>query len=232
MAPGFGAGGGMHTADRPSRGTGRAVAADLSAKRPKPPLKKILPEIWELVKPRWVLLAISFVLMVINRLAGLVLIAGSVLTGSHQPGTSGRGLLVSLLFAAAVISWLVWVARPSNDQGVKKLIEEVKKELTEATDDMEKKHETALFRLKSFDLEVTFVAQTSTTNSAGATYELVTVNNQLASSSGRTQKLNLHMEVVPPEHKKDKLIAGPMQDGSAEIVTAGTTPPKKHVKKE
>ncbi|MFL5861644.1 MAG: sensor histidine kinase [Solirubrobacteraceae bacterium] len=52
------------------------------------------------------------------RLAGLVLIAGSVLTGSHQPGTSGRGLLVSLLFAAAVISWLVWVARPSNDQGV------------------------------------------------------------------------------------------------------------------
>src|SRR5438067_2509289 len=77
MAPGFGAGGGMHTADRPSRGTGRAVAADLSAKRPKPPLKKILPEIWELVKPRWVLLAISFVLMVINRLAGLVLPAST-----------------------------------------------------------------------------------------------------------------------------------------------------------
>ena len=77
MAPGFGAGGGMHTADRPSRGTGRAVTADLSAKKPKPPLKKVLPEIWKLVKPRWVLLAISFVLMVINRLAGLVLPAST-----------------------------------------------------------------------------------------------------------------------------------------------------------
>ena len=52
------------------------------------------------------------------RLAGLVLIAVSVLTGSHQPGTSGRGLVVSLLFAVAVLSWLVWMARPSNDQGV------------------------------------------------------------------------------------------------------------------
>jgi len=52
------------------------------------------------------------------RLAGLVLIALTVLTGSHQPGTSGRGLVVSLLFAAAVVSWLVWMARPGNDQGV------------------------------------------------------------------------------------------------------------------
>jgi signal transduction histidine kinase len=52
------------------------------------------------------------------RLAGLVLIALSVLSGSHQPGTTGRGLVVSLLFAAAVLSWLVWTARPGNDQGV------------------------------------------------------------------------------------------------------------------
>ena len=67
----------MHSADRPSRGTGRAVAADLTAKRPKPELKKVLPEIWALAKPRWVLLAISFLLMVINRLAGLVLPAST-----------------------------------------------------------------------------------------------------------------------------------------------------------
>src|SRR3954471_13927054 len=70
MAPGLG---GMHSADRPSRGTGRAVTADLSAKKPKPPLKKVLPEIWKLVKPRRVLLSASFLLMVINRLCGLVL---------------------------------------------------------------------------------------------------------------------------------------------------------------
>ena len=52
------------------------------------------------------------------RFAGLVLIAVSVLTGSDQPDTSGRGLVVSLLFAAAVVSWLIWMARPGNDQGV------------------------------------------------------------------------------------------------------------------
>jgi subfamily B ATP-binding cassette protein MsbA len=77
MAPGFGAGGGMHSADRPSRGQGRALTADLSAKKPKPPLKKVLPEIWTLMKPRWVLLSISFLLMVINRAAGLVLPAST-----------------------------------------------------------------------------------------------------------------------------------------------------------
>jgi len=67
----------MHAADRPSRGTGRAVGADLTAKRPKPKLKKVLPEVWKLVKPRRVLLSASFVLMVINRASGLVLPAST-----------------------------------------------------------------------------------------------------------------------------------------------------------
>ena len=67
----------MHSADRPSRGTGRAVAADLTAKRPKPKLKKVMPEVWKLVKPRRGLLAGSFALMVINRASGLVLPAST-----------------------------------------------------------------------------------------------------------------------------------------------------------
>ncbi len=67
----------MGSADRPSRGTGRAVAADLTAKRPKPKLKKVLPEVWKLVKPRRVLLGGSFLLMVVNRASGLVLPAST-----------------------------------------------------------------------------------------------------------------------------------------------------------
>ncbi len=70
---GGGAGGGMHAADRPSRGVGRAVSADLTAKRPKPPLKKVLPEVWKLFVPRRWLIAGSFCLMVVNRLCSLVL---------------------------------------------------------------------------------------------------------------------------------------------------------------
>jgi len=63
----------MRAADAPARGTGRAITADLTAKKPKPKLKDIWPEIWALVKPRrWILLG-AFFLMVINRAAGLVL---------------------------------------------------------------------------------------------------------------------------------------------------------------
>jgi signal transduction histidine kinase len=51
------------------------------------------------------------------RLGGLVLVAFSVLNGSHHPGTSGRGLVVSLLLATAALAWLVWTARPNNDHG-------------------------------------------------------------------------------------------------------------------
>jgi ABC-type multidrug transport system fused ATPase/permease subunit len=65
--------GGIRSADRPSRGTGRALTADLTAKRPKPPLKKVLPEVWKLIVPRKWLIAGSFCLMVVNRLCSLVL---------------------------------------------------------------------------------------------------------------------------------------------------------------
>src|ERR1700679_3978330 len=68
-----GMGGGMPSADRPSRGTGRAMAADLTKSRPKPPLKKVLPEVWKLIQPRKALIAGSFCLMVVNRLCSLVL---------------------------------------------------------------------------------------------------------------------------------------------------------------
>jgi ABC-type multidrug transport system fused ATPase/permease subunit len=70
MSSNFGASsfGGMKSADRPTRGVGKATAADLTAARPKPKLKKVLPEIWKLVKPRRLLLTGSFLLMIVNRL--------------------------------------------------------------------------------------------------------------------------------------------------------------------
>jgi ABC-type multidrug transport system fused ATPase/permease subunit len=66
-------GGGMKSADRPSRGTGKATAADLTASRPKPELKKALPEVWKLIKPRRWLLFGSFLLIIVNRLCSLAL---------------------------------------------------------------------------------------------------------------------------------------------------------------
>jgi ABC-type multidrug transport system fused ATPase/permease subunit len=62
----------MKAADAPMRGVGRSLTADLTKKK-KPELKKVLPEVWKLVKPRKWLIAGSFLLMVINRLCSLVL---------------------------------------------------------------------------------------------------------------------------------------------------------------
>jgi len=79
----------MKSADRPSRGTGRATVADLTAARPKPKLKKVLPEVWKLMKPRGLLLGGSFLLMIVNRASGLVLPASTKylidnVMGKHQ----------------------------------------------------------------------------------------------------------------------------------------------------
>ena len=60
-------------ADRTSRGTGRSTTAELTAKRPKPPLKKVLPEVWKLIIPRRWLIAGSFCLMILNRACGFAL---------------------------------------------------------------------------------------------------------------------------------------------------------------
>jgi ABC-type multidrug transport system fused ATPase/permease subunit len=63
----------MRPADAPARGTGRAIAADLTKKKPAPKLKDIWPEIWKLVQPRLGILAAAFALMIVNRASGLVL---------------------------------------------------------------------------------------------------------------------------------------------------------------
>jgi ABC-type multidrug transport system fused ATPase/permease subunit len=63
----------MRAADAPARGTGRAITADLTQKKPAPKLKDIWPEIWKLIQPRLNLLIGCFFLMAINRASGLVL---------------------------------------------------------------------------------------------------------------------------------------------------------------
>ncbi len=46
------------------------------------------------------------------RLIGLAVVTWSVLASNHPPAISGRGLVVAVLLAIAVIAWLVWVVRP------------------------------------------------------------------------------------------------------------------------
>ena len=54
-----------------SRGAMRAAAGELPKKKPE--LKKVMPEVWRLVRPRRWLLLFGLLLVAINRVAGLVL---------------------------------------------------------------------------------------------------------------------------------------------------------------
>ncbi len=96
----------MPSADRPARGTGKATTAALTAARPKPKLKKVLPEVWKLVKPRRTLLSVSFLLMIVNRASGLVL-PGSMRYLIDNVMTKGQiGLLpriVGVVVAATIL---------------------------------------------------------------------------------------------------------------------------------
>jgi ABC-type multidrug transport system fused ATPase/permease subunit len=96
----------MRAADSPSRGTGRATAADLTAKRPKPKFKDIWPEIWVLVKPRRFLLAGCFLLMIVNRTCALVLPA-SFKPLIDQVFTQHRHALLPWIVGAVLIATLI-----------------------------------------------------------------------------------------------------------------------------
>src|ERR1019366_6318689 len=118
MSSSFGAhgmgGGGMHAADRSSRGTGRAVAADLTAKRPKPKLKKVLPEVWKLILPRKWLIAGTFCLMIVNRLCSLVLPISSrpfINDVMHQGKMDELPKIIGAVAAAVFLQGLTSYAR-------------------------------------------------------------------------------------------------------------------------
>jgi len=63
--------------ERTARNPSRSISAELTQKKPKPPLKKVWPEVKKLVKPRLPLLGVSLLVLIINRACGLVLPAST-----------------------------------------------------------------------------------------------------------------------------------------------------------
>jgi len=126
----MGSGHGMPTGDRPSRGTGRALSADMTKSRPKPPLKKVLPEVWALMRPRKWLIAGSFCLMVVNRLCSLVLPISSkpfindvMRSGKMAELPKIIGLVASAVFLQAITSYALTQLLSTEGQ---KLISELR----------------------------------------------------------------------------------------------------------
>ena len=57
-------------------------------------------------------------LATVVRLVALVLISSSVLNAHHHPAGSGRGLVVTVCFAACVVAWLVWTILATRERGI------------------------------------------------------------------------------------------------------------------
>ncbi len=67
----------MRSAERTARNVSRSISADMTAKKPKPNMKRVWPEIKKMILPRRALLGASFLVMIVNRLSGLVLPAST-----------------------------------------------------------------------------------------------------------------------------------------------------------
>ena len=65
-------GAGTHSG-RKSESAGGRASADRPESKKKPELRKVLPEIWALVRPRRWILTLGLLLMIVNRVSGLVL---------------------------------------------------------------------------------------------------------------------------------------------------------------
>ena len=72
-------GGGRHlqNAERTARNPSRAISAHMTQKKKMPPLKRVMPEIKKLVRPRLPLIGFSFLILILNRVCGLVLPAST-----------------------------------------------------------------------------------------------------------------------------------------------------------
>jgi subfamily B ATP-binding cassette protein MsbA len=75
------------------------MATETKQEKPKPSLRELLPEVWALVRPRRALMGVGFVLMVVNRLAGLVLPASTKFLIDDVLGRRHTALLIPLVGA-------------------------------------------------------------------------------------------------------------------------------------
>jgi subfamily B ATP-binding cassette protein MsbA len=112
----------------------RAVSAPVAPGK-KPQLFKALPEIWQLIRPRRALLALGFMLMIINRVSGLVLPASTKFLVDDVIGKRHLSMLyplVGVVLAATVIQGLTSYALTQTlSKAAQKMITELRKKVQE-----------------------------------------------------------------------------------------------------
>ncbi len=103
--------------------------------KPKTPIFKALPEIWQLLRPRRALLTLGFGLMLINRVSGLVLPASTKYLVDDVIGKKHLQLLyplVSVVLAATIVQGLTSFALTQTlSKAAQKLIAELRRRVQE-----------------------------------------------------------------------------------------------------
>jgi hypothetical protein len=86
--------------------------------------------------------------------------------------------------------------------GVTKLIQELRTELEVMEVQRAATGQDAVFRIKNFDLELNFVVKTNSKNKNEIHYEVVTVGMDQELARERSDRIMLHMEMLPPQTMK------------------------------
>jgi hypothetical protein len=87
--------------------------------------------------------------------------------------------------------------KDTSGLGIKDLIRKVKAELVDADHERIANNEDALFKLKDFEMEISYVVSKRYTAKGKFEYSLVTVEGEKETGTERVQKLHLHWDAVP-----------------------------------
>jgi hypothetical protein len=112
------------------------------------------------------------------------------------------GLVILALVLVLIYNHLkvrIGAAETPHEAEIHEIIETVRAELKQADDERIKKNEPALFEVKTFDLEINFLAKSAETQSGGLKTELVAISGGSEVSSERVQKITLHLTTIPPK---------------------------------
>lgn len=120
--------------------------------------------------------------------------------------TVGQELLLLAFVAFAAVAWINWrtpapaAAAPIDKRttlGLQELVQSLKGELEQMESKRLSQQQGALFRIKDFDLELSFVLKRSEKDSSKLEYEILTAEMERELGAEQTHKITLHMEVAP-----------------------------------
>lgn len=144
-------------------------------------------------------------------------------------------LLIAFLLLAPNIATLLRPTIPrlpsarENDEGlgIRELIRTVKLELQETEQQGRANKEAALFELKDFDLEISFIVHSHSKGTAGVEYHFVAVGAETQVGLEKVQKIKLHMTAIPPKREVVAQTSSRVSSQPSTPIIHGPKPPPK-----